>query len=106
MPTKKTIERARRDLRRGKAASTAAGEFIREEMRHLREGKHGGSRKEAIAIGLAKARRAGVPLGPRPESTEEKAVRRAMQSAFETGRAKRRKSRATKRSRKRRPARA
>lgn len=65
MPEKETIERARRDAREGKAASTQAGEFVREEMDHIREGKHGArSTKQAIAIGLSKARRAGVPLAP------------------------------------------
>ena len=65
MPEKETIERARRDAREGKAPSTQAGEFVREEMDHIREGKHGArSTKQAIAIGLSKARRAGVPLSP------------------------------------------
>jgi hypothetical protein len=63
MPEKKTLRRARRDKRQGKAASTQAGEFVREEMHHIREGKHGArSSKQAIAIGLSKARRAGVKL--------------------------------------------
>jgi hypothetical protein len=63
MPEKKTLERARRDRRRGKAPSTQAGEFVREEIEHVREGKHGArSTKQAIAIGLSKARRAGVKL--------------------------------------------
>ena len=63
MPGKKTIERARRDRRQGKSASTQAGEFVREEMEHIREGKHGArSARQAIAIGLSKARRAGVKL--------------------------------------------
>jgi hypothetical protein len=65
MPEQKTIERARKDAQEGKAPSTQAGEFVREEMDHIREGKHGArSRKQAIAIGLSKARRAGVPLEP------------------------------------------
>jgi hypothetical protein len=65
MPEKKTLERARRDKREGKAPSTQAGEFVREEMDHIREGKHGArSTKQAIAIGLSKARRAGVKLPP------------------------------------------
>src|SRR5271167_4070084 len=65
MPEKQTIERARNDKRQGKAASTQAGEFVREEMDHIREGKHGArSAKQAIAIGLSKARRAGVKLPP------------------------------------------
>jgi hypothetical protein len=63
MPEKRTAERARRKLRQGKSPSTAAGEFVREEIEHVREGKHGArSTKQAIAIGLSKARRAGVPL--------------------------------------------
>jgi hypothetical protein len=65
MPEKKTLERSRRDKREGKAPSTQAGEFVREEMEHIREGKHGArSPKQAIAIGLSKARRAGVKLSP------------------------------------------
>src|SRR5688500_8348383 len=64
MPEKATITRARRDRRRGKSPSTQAGEFVREEIHHVREGKHGArSTKQAIAIGLSKARRAGVKLG-------------------------------------------
>ena len=63
MPERRTLKRARRDLREGKSPSTAAGEFVREEIEHVREGKHGArSTKQAIAIGLSKARRAGVPL--------------------------------------------
>ena len=63
MPEKETIARARRDRREGKSPSTQAGEFVREEMHHVREGKHGArSSKQAIAIGLSKARRAGVKL--------------------------------------------
>jgi len=65
MPEKKTVERAREDAREGKAPSTQAGEFVREEIEHVREGKHGvRSTKQAIAIGLSKARRAGVKLPP------------------------------------------
>src|SRR5213596_2064046 len=65
MPEKETVERARRDKRQGKAASTQAGEFVHEEIEHVREGKHGArSTKQAIAIGLSKARRAGVKLPP------------------------------------------
>jgi Family of unknown function (DUF6496) len=65
VPEQETIERARKDARHGKAPSTQAGEFVREEMDHIREGKHGArSTKQAIAIGLSKARRAGVKLPP------------------------------------------
>ncbi|MFZ0563200.1 MAG: DNA-binding protein [Terriglobales bacterium] len=63
MPDQETIDRAREDAREGKSASTQAGEFVREEMDHIREGKHGArSSQQAIAIGLSKARRAGVKL--------------------------------------------
>ena len=63
MPERETIERAREDAEEGKSPSTQAGEFVREEMHHIREGKHGAaSTKQAIAIGLSKARRAGVKL--------------------------------------------
>jgi hypothetical protein len=65
MPEKETLERAHEDAAEGKAPSTQAGEFVKEEMDHIREGKHGArSTKQAIAIGLSKARRAGVPLPP------------------------------------------
>src|ERR1700719_4350574 len=65
VPEKQTLQRARRDRREGKAPSTQAGEFIREQIDHIREGKHGArSAKQAIAIGLSKARRAGVKLSP------------------------------------------
>lgn len=65
MPEKETLERAQEDAREGKSPSTQAGEFVREEMHHIREGKHGAaSTKQAIAIGLSKARRAGVKLQP------------------------------------------
>jgi hypothetical protein len=76
-----TVRRAEADLRRGKKASTAAGEFVREEIEHVRAGKHGvRSAKQAIAIGLSKARRAGVPLavpkrGTTQESTRAAAIR-------------------------------
>jgi hypothetical protein len=65
MPEKETVERARKDNEEGKAPSTQAGEFVREEMDHIRQGKHGArNAKQAIAIGLSKARRAGVKLAP------------------------------------------
>jgi hypothetical protein len=65
MPEKETLERAAKDAREGKSPSTQAGEFVREEIHHVRAGKHGvSSPKQAIAIGLSKARRAGVKLAP------------------------------------------
>ena len=78
MPEKKTIQRARRDKAQGKSPSTQAGEFVREEIEHIRHGKHGArSTKQAIAIGLSKARRSGVKLPPRggSRSTRSKARR-------------------------------
>ena len=76
MPEKRTLNRARKDKKAGKAASTQAGEFVREEMEHVQEGKHGvSSRKQAIAIGLSKARRAGVKLGPPPKKGKVRAKR-------------------------------
>jgi len=91
MPEKATLRRAKKDLREGKAPSTAAGEFIREEIHHVREGKHGvSSAKQAIAIGLAKARRAGVPLKPQPTDAVTERTKRAMQRAYEVGQGKRR----------------
>lgn len=73
MPEKKTVERARRAKRSGKAPTTQAGEFVREEIEHVREGKHGArSAKQAIAIGLSKARRAGIKLGPNPKRTTKR----------------------------------
>jgi len=83
MPEKKTLERAREDEREGKAPSTQAGEFVREEMDHIREGKHGArSAKQAIAIGLSKARRAGVKLAPpKPGTTSEKTRQQAKRDA-------------------------
>src|SRR5918992_172256 len=78
MPEKKTIVRARRAERTGKAPSTQAGEFVREEIHHIREGKHGArSPEQAIAIGLSKARRAGVKLPPPPASAKPETKRSA-----------------------------
>jgi hypothetical protein len=76
MPEKRTLERARAARRRGKSASTQAGEFVREEIHHIREGKHGArSTEQAIAIGLSKARRAGVRLPAPKRGTTSKATR-------------------------------
>ncbi|HZP67765.1 MAG TPA: DUF6496 domain-containing protein [Rudaea sp.] len=77
MPEKITMKRAERDRREGKSPSTQAGEFVREEMEHIRRGKHGArSSKQAIAIGLSKARRAGVKLPPPKRGTSSSATRR------------------------------
>jgi uncharacterized protein DUF6496 len=79
MPKKETIKRAKQDAREGKAPSTQAGEFVREEIEHVREGKHGArSTKQAIAIGLSKARRAGVKLAA-PKSGSKKIRKKAQQ---------------------------
>jgi len=65
MPEKSTLERAHRDQQEGKSPSTQAGEFVREEIEHIRQGVHGArSAKQAIAIGLSKARRAGINIPP------------------------------------------
>jgi hypothetical protein len=81
MPEKETVDAAKRDLREGKSPSTAAGEFVREEIDHVREGKHGvRSAKQAIAIGLSKARRAGIPLdAPNPKTTSAETRKKAAQ---------------------------
>ena len=107
MPDKETLERAQRDKREGKAPSTQAGEFVREELHHIREGKHGArSTKQAIAIGLSKARRAGVAMPPPEEgttsaSTREQAKRDTAKGRSGTTTTSRRRSRATLRALKR-----
>ena len=86
MPDEETIERAKRDKRQGKAPSTQAGEFIRGEFEHIREGKHGArSTKQAIAIGLSKARRAGVDLPPPKKGAVPEKTRRSAESAYRAG---------------------
>lgn len=86
MPEKKTLEAARRDKRQGKAPSTQAGEFVREEVEHIRKGKHGArSAKQAIAIGLSKARRAGVKLKPPARGKTSERTRRSAQHEHEKG---------------------
>ena len=87
MPEKKTVEKARKNLRRGKSPSTAAGEFVREEIHHVRRGKHGArSTEQAIAIGLSKARRAGVPLPPPSAERSSPRTRRSAQRDQARGR--------------------
>jgi len=91
MPEKRTIERAEQDRREGKSPSTQAGEFVREEMDHIREGKHGArSTKQAIAIGLSKARRAGVKLATPKRGTVSERTRQS--AARDAKAAKRRKA--------------
>jgi len=87
MPEKKTIERATKAKREGKSASTQAGEFVREEIHHVREGKHGArSAKQAIAIGLSKARRAGVKLAAPEKGTAPAETRHRAEKDIEAGR--------------------
>jgi hypothetical protein len=88
MPERKTLARVHRDQKEGKSPSTQAGEFIREEMEHIREGKHGArSSKQAIAIGLSKARRAGVKLPPPKKGTTSESTRRKAKREYEKGKA-------------------
>jgi hypothetical protein len=86
MPEKKTISRAKRDKSEGKSASTQAGEFVHEEIDKIRKGKHGArSAKQAIAIGLSEARRAGVPLKPPAKGQTSEKTRKSAKSAYEKG---------------------
>jgi len=103
MPEKRTLQRARRKARQGKAPSTVAGEFVREEMEDIRKGRHGArSARQAIAIGLSKARRAGVALPPKGKRTRK----RAASSRIHGRDVSRTRSRATTRALKREPHRA
>src|SRR5438105_4133785 len=87
MPEQETIERAREDKREGKSPTTQAGEFVREEIEHVKEGKHGArSTKQAIAIGLSKARRAGVDLPPPKRGKTSEKTRKSAESAYKKGR--------------------
>jgi hypothetical protein len=93
MPRKETLERARRAKRQGKRPTSQAGEFVREEIHHVRQGKHGArSPKQAVAIGLSKARRAGVRLGPPPKGAAAK-TRQSARYASRAGRRRRKPSR-------------
>jgi hypothetical protein len=98
MPEKETLEKARKAKREGKAPSTQAGEFVHEEIEHIREGKHGArSTKQAIAIGLSKARRAGVKLpAPKGQSSQ---VREQAQRDLRRGKSGARRKPSPKRSR-------
>jgi len=100
MPEKETLERAEEDKREGKAPSTQAGEFVREEIEHIREGKHGArSTKQAIAIGLSKARRAGVDLPPPTEGQASETTRRQAKRDLSKGRSSAKRKTSSKRSR-------
>ncbi len=105
MPEKKTLKKARKAKREGKAPTTQAGPFVEEEIEHVREGKHGArSTKQAIAIGLSKARRAGVKLPPPPKSASERTKRSAKSAAKRKGqKPSPTRSRASKRALKREP---
>ena len=86
MPDKKTIERAKKAKREGKSPTTQAGEFVREEIQHIREGKHGArSAKQVIAIGLSKARRAGVDLRPPKKGEVSEKTRTSAKRAYDKG---------------------
>jgi len=86
MPAKTTVERAKKDLREGKSPTTAAGEFVHEEIEHVRRGKHGArSPQQAIAIGLSKARRSGVPLPPPTRGKAKEKTRRSAERAYQKG---------------------
>jgi hypothetical protein len=114
MPDQKTIEKAKQDKRQGKSPSTQAGEFVRAEIDKIRHGEHGArSAKQAIAIGLSEARRAGVDLPPPQRGTTKARTRKSARYAYETGQGKRkpksrskRRSRAVKRALRREPRRA
>ena len=100
MPEKKTLERAEEDQREGKSPSTQAGEFVREEIEHVRERKHGArSTKQAIAIGLSKARRAGVDLPPPKKGKASKRTRSQAARDVREGKSSGKGKKSTKRSR-------
>jgi hypothetical protein len=90
MPERRVVQKAKMDLRQGKSPTTAAGEFVHEEIKHVRQGKHGArSPKQAIAIGLSKARRAGVPLKPPARGKTSARTQRSAKQAYETGQGRR-----------------
>jgi hypothetical protein len=100
MPEKEVVDRAKKDLKEGKSPSTAAGEFVHEEIEHVKEGKHGvRSPQQAIAIGLSKARRAGIPLAPPSPRKTKKSTRVAAERDYRKGQAGTTKKVSTKRSR-------
>ena len=86
MPEKEVVDRAKADLKEGKSPSTAAGKFVHEEIEHVREGKHGArSPQQAIAIGLSKARRAGIPLPPPSPGKAKKSTRESAERDYRKG---------------------
>lgn len=88
VPNESTVEKAKEDLREGKAPTTAAGEFVHEEIEHVRHGKHGARLpQQAIAIGLSKARRAGIPLKPPRRGRVKEKTRRSVERAYRKGQA-------------------
>jgi Family of unknown function (DUF6496) len=100
MPEKETLERAEQDKRKGKSPSTQAGEFVREEIHHIREGKHGASSaKQAVAIGLSKARRAGVELPPPKKGRVSEKTRKSAARDYSRGHSARKKVTSLSRSR-------
>lgn len=100
MPERQTVQRAQQKKRQGKAPSTQAGEFVREEIHHVREGKHGArSTKQAIAIGLSKARKAGVNLKPPRKGQTSERTRRSAERAYKQGQSGRGKKPSRRRSR-------
>lgn len=100
MPEQKTLRRAQKAKRQGKAPTTQAGEFVREEIEHVREGKHGArNTKQAIAIGLSKARRAGVRLKPPRRGETSERTRKSAERAYRAGQSAKRKERSARRSR-------
>ena len=104
MPDRETIERAQEDAREGESPSTQAGEFVREEMHHIREGKHGAaSTKQAIAIGLSKARRSGVKLAARGSASTRKKAQQDTQASRSQRKPSATRSRATSKALKREP---
>ena len=100
MPERKTLERARKAKREGKSPSTQASEFVHEEIEHVREGKHGArSTKQAIAIGLSKARRAGVKVKPPRKGQASPRTRKSAERAYRAGQSGRHKTPSARRSR-------
>ncbi|MCA6124416.1 DNA-binding protein [Bradyrhizobium sp. WSM 1704] len=94
MPTKQTIRKAMRDKRAGKSPSTQAGEFVREEIEKVRRGEHGArSTRQAVAIGLSEARRAGVNLRPPRKGKAKRSTRRSAKYAYEAGQGRRKTTR-------------